>query len=61
MAINYEEDLLRVFEQYHYSKDEIAVYLMRKHSDAITKQDSELASTIEKMMESLDIDSFKNK
>ena len=55
MTMNYEQELLRVFDEYKYSKDEIAIYLMHKYNDAITNQDNELASTIEKMMESLDI------
>lgn len=60
MCINYVEELLKVFEDYHYSKDEIAVYLMQKYNDAITKQDYELASAIEKLMNELDIDDIKN-
>jgi len=56
MTMTYKEDLLRIFSEYKYSKDEIEIYLMQIYRDAITNQDSPRASVIEEMMESLGID-----
>ena len=54
--MTYKEDLLRVFSEYKYSKDEAEIYLTQIYKDAITNQDNPRASVIEEMMESLGID-----
>jgi len=57
--MTYKEELLRVFAEYKYSKDEMTVYLMQMHKDAITNQDYPRTSVIEEMMESLGIDNIE--